>query len=394
MPKTWTAVQFDLHKQLAGKAKLERVTLPKTLNIRIDIQLDDAVYKDLSKNPTYLQKMQTKAKGYADAAVVDMLKAVVTADTKAKGFDSKTAVMFTKSLQTTLEKRLELAGDQMAKECEKLFEEYKKGQKELQKFRIKAGVKIGLTAVVVAGGAAGSVMSAGALSPLGIVGVVRGGVTISQEITKLALDADKAAKLINKELALLKKIMLDERGGARNAVGRGFSETALNAASTILGVETPSIKNTSGHVEVHKLKIAEAEKKSKKLSESIYGAMDTQENWAKKFEAAKRNLPAAQVGKIKVQLEKAEKALDVMIQKTIQINEAIERAEFRQKTYEETLAKMKAGVPDWLKWVDKAIALTLDVSVAIVDSNSALTKALNSIIAGEQALTDVLMEKI
>lgn len=393
MAKKWTAVQFDLGKQLAGKAKLERVELPKSMTIQIDIDLDDDVYKELSKNPTYLAKMQSKAKGHADEAVADMLKAVTVAETKASKFDKKQAEVFSKDLQSALKTRLELAGDTMATECEKLFEDYKKGQAELKKFRIKAGVKIGLTAVVVTGGAVASVLTAGALSPLGIVGIVRGGVTIGQEIVKLALDADQSAKVINGELKVLKKLMLDKEGNAKGGKERGAKEVALNVTSKVLGIESPSIKNCESHIKVHEVKIAEAEKKSKKLSEKIYEAMDTQEAWSKKFDQAKKSLPSDKVGKVKSKLEASEKSLNTLIASTIDINEAIARAVARQEAYAAAIDALKTGIPGWLKFVDVAVGMAIDVATAIVDSNSALEKGLNSAIAVENVVASELLDQ-
>jgi hypothetical protein len=392
MAKKWTAVQFDLGKQLAGKAKLERVELPKSMTIQIDIELDDAVYNDLSKNPTYLAKMQSKAKGLADDAVADMLKAITVAETKASKFDKKQAEIFTKDLQSALKTRLERAGDTMADECDKLFEDYKKGQSDLKKFRIKSAAKIGLTAFVVTGGAVASVLSAGALSPLGIVGIVRGGVTIGQEIVKLALDADKSAKIINGELKVLKKLMLDKEGNARGAKERGGKEIALNVASKIIGIESPSLKNCESHIGIHKVKIAEAEKQSKKLSEKIYEAMDTQSAWSKEFDKAKKSLPSDKVGKVKTKLEASEKSLDTMIQSTIKINEAISRAEARQEAYEEAINALKEGIPGWLKFVDVAVGMAIDVATAVVDSSTAIEKGLNSAIAVENVVVSELID--
>ena len=392
--KKWTAVNFDLGKQLQGKAKLEYVTLPKSMTIQIVIDLDDKLYAILSKNPTWLQKLQSMAKQKADAAVVDLLKAITTAETKAKKFDKKAADAFSRDLQQAVNKRLEIAGDEMADEAVQLYEKFKQGQSELKVFRIKAGAKIGVTAILVAGGAAVSVLSSGALTPLGIVGIVKGGVTIAQECVKLAIDADKMAKLIQAELIVLKKIMQQDLANATKAqkVKQGAKEIGLNVASKVVGIEGPSLKNCTGHVAVHKVKIAELEKKSRGLSEKIYEAMDVQEAWSKKFDQAKKTLPAQKVGKVSVKLAEVEKALDKIIQATVKTNEAINRAEARQKAYQDALKKMKDGLPDAIKYVDMAVGLGLDIATAIVDSSSAVELAYGIVSAAEQTTQDLVNE--
>lgn len=394
MTKKWTAVQFDLGKQLAAKTSLKRIKLPTTLKVQVDIELDDLVYKKLSGNPTYLQKMQSKAKALADAAVNDLRQTVIEAENRASKFNERTAAVFTKDLQTTLEKKLKLAGDQMAAECVKLFEDYKRGQSDLLKFRIKAGAKIGVSAAVFMAATGATAISAGTLAPLGIVSTIRTGLVIAQEITKLAIDADKAAALINKELSTLKKVMLGEEDKLRGRGTRIAAEIALGAASKVAGLETPTLRNCADHIAVHKVKIAELEKRSQKLSKTIYAVMDVQEEWAKKFNAAKRSLPADKVGKVSTSLQAAEKSLHELITETIKVNEAIQRAEDRQKKYEQALAKLKQGVPDWLKYVDLAVGLAVSLGLSTGGPAAAVERALHSALTVEQAVVPLVARKV
>ncbi|MBT9528077.1 MAG: hypothetical protein IV105_22695 [Rhizobacter sp.] len=388
--KKWNAVEYDAVKYLKGSlgSKLKRIELPKTMRLEVLIELDDELYAALAKNPSWLQKMQSAAAAKARSAMDDVEKQILAAEAKAQKFDPKTAAAFTRDVQALLEKGAQTASDEMADLCEKLINDYKKGQKELLKFRVKCGGKIALTAVLVTGGAVLSVVTAGALSPLGIVGIVKGGLAIGQEIVKLALDADKAGKLIQAELTVLKKLMNEENAKAKKSgkVAQGAKEIGLNVFSKVLGVETPSLKNCQSHIEIHKIDIAKIEKKSKALSETIYDAMDEQAKQDKALAVAKKTLPANKVGKIAMQVEKIEKALDELLKSTIKVNEAIERAEKRQEHFEKALDAMKDGIPGWVKWVDVAVSLSLDVATGIADASSAMERAAAGLGAAAQAL--------
>lgn len=377
--KKWTAVEYDAAKYLKSSigSKLQRVELPRTMLVQVIIDLDDALYLPLSKNPTWLQKIQTAAAAKARTAMADVEKKVLDADAKAQKFDPKAAAAFTRDVQVTLDKGAQAIGDEMAAACDKLIKDYQKGQKELAKFRARCGAKIALTAVVVTGGAVVSVVSAGALSPIGIFGVVKGGAGIVQEILKLALKADQVAKIIQGELWALKKLMSEENAKAKKSgrVLQGSKEVGLNLFSKALGVETPSLRNCETHIGVHKVDIAKIEKESKKLSEKIYEALDEQTKVAKALAVAKKTLPAQKVGKISMSLDKVEKALDAVLKATVKVNESIDAAQARQVHFEKALKGMQEGIPGWTKWVEIAGGVALDLGLGIHDAASTLEKA-------------------
>lgn len=388
--KKWNAVEYDAAKYLKSSlgSKLKRIELPKTMLMEVVIELDDELYASLAKNPSWLQKIQTSAAAKARSAMDDVEKQILQAEAKAQGFDPKVAAAFTRDVQVLLEKGAKAASDEMAEACEKLITDYKKGQKELLKFRVKCSGKIALTSVLVTGGVVLSVTTFGGLTPLGIVGIVKGGLAIGQEIVKLALDADQAGKLIQAELTVLKKLMNEENAKAKTSgkVAQGAKEIGLNVFSKVLGVETPSLKNCQSHIEVHKVDIAKIEKKSKDLSKTIYEAMDEQANQAKALTQAKKTLPASKVGKISTQVDKVEKVLDELLKSTIKLNESVERAEKRQEQFEKALDAMKDGIPGWVKWVDVAIGLTVDLATGITDASSALEKAVSGVSSAIQTI--------
>jgi len=396
--KKWNAVEYDAIKYLKSSlgGKLKRVELPKTMRLEVVIELDDELYAALLKNPSWLQKMQSSAAAKGRSAMDDVGRQILLAEAKAQKFDAKAAAAFTRDVQALLEKGAQAASDEMAGLCEKLITDYKKGQKELTKFRVKCGGKIAVTAVLVTGGVVLSVTTFGGLTPLGIVGIVKGGLAIGQEIVKLALNADQVGKLIQGELIVLKKLMNEENAKAKTSgkVAQGAKEIGLNVFSKVLGVETPSLKNCQSHIEIHKIDIAKIEKKSKAFSETIYGAMDEQAKQAKALTEAKKTLPSNKVGKIAQQVDKVEKVLDELLKSTIKFNEAVERAEKRQEQFEKALNAMKEGLPGWVKWVDVAVGLTLDLATGVTDAASAVEKAVSGVSTAIQTISNETIDLV
>lgn len=377
--KKWTAVEYDAAKYLKSSlgSKLKLVELPKTMDVQVVIELDEVLYKELSKNPSWLQKIQSTAAAKARSEMGAVEKNILAAEAKAQKFDPKAASIFTRDLQTQLEKGMAAVGEEMAAACDKLIKDYAKGRKDLAKLRTRCGCKIVLGAAVVTAGAVVSVAVAGALSPIGIFGVVKGCAGIVQEMAKMALKADQMAKLIQGELRVLKKCMNEENAKATKAgkVWQGGREMGLNVLSKVAGVEIPTLRNCDSHIGIHKVDISRIEKESRKLSEKIYAAMDEQAKVNKALQSAKKTLPADKVGKVALQLDKVEKALDAMLKSTVKVNESIVAAEDRQVQFEKALKAMQEGVPGWIKVVDIAAGLAFDLGLGIHDAGSAIEKA-------------------
>jgi len=395
MAKKWTAVEFNLAKDIAKKVKTERVTVPPRLLVQVVIELDDKIYKKIAKDPTWLQKLQSKAKKKADIAVADIVKIVAKVEAKASGFDEKTANIFSKDLTARLKTMMDAASKEMAKECKKIVEDYKDGQTDLKIFKIKSFGKIAISSIVVIGSVAGTVATGGALSPLGIAGIVKSGIGISQECLKLASSADKVAKVIQAELKILKKFMITNLKEATKAgkIKQGAKEVGLNTLSGLLGIETPSLRNCDGRIDLHKVNIAKLDKESKKLGAKIYEAMDKQSDWSKKFDKAKKTMPAKQVGKVSSSLKVAEKGLDGLIKSTIKVNESVERANKMQDLFRKTIDAMSKGIPEWLQLVDKGINLTVDIATGIADASSLIEKVGGTIITVETVIANEVIDR-
>lgn len=386
--KKWEVIRWDFNKLMNVSAK--NVTVPP-LTMQLVVDLDDSLYKAIAGDSRWVHLLVEKGQSKVLPAAGDMAKMIVAADQKAGKFDAKTAGIFSKDLSAAMEDKMKKAGDQMAKECQIFVEEYKKGNKELVRFQAKCGAKITFTAVVVGVTTAASVASHGALAPLGIVAIVKGGIVITQEIVKLAIDADGAAKIINGELIVLKKLMSEK---IQNAKSKGATEVALNVISKALSIETPSIKNVDGHIEVHGKKILEMEKKSHELAPLLHQAMDKEEKYRKQVAAMKASIERSKLAKVEAKLDLSEKALESMTNRTFKIADAIGKAHERETKWKDAVDALKKGIPDWIKYVDVAIGMAMDISMAVADASGAAEQALAAIIAAENVITLELVDQV
>ena len=385
--KKWTAVSYDVSRLLQA-VPAKRVKIPANLKLDLVIELEDAAYAILSKDPTWLQKMHDRANTKALPVLAELKKKIADADQKAGGFDAKAADIFSRDLNAFIKQAMDAAGPEMAKEIDRFFEEYKKGKKDLLNYRLKSGFKIAFNAISIVGSVAVAVVSHGTLSAFSIAGIVKSALGISQECVKLALNADQMATLIRGEFATLKKVMVDDLAKAKTSgkIAQGVKEVGLNVLSGALGVETPALRNCKAHIEAHKVDITKLEKESKRLSEQIYKAMDEQEDWTKKFAAAKKTMPVDKVRKIAEGLKKSEEALDQMIKGTIEVNVAVERAQQRQEKFEKTIAAMMKGIPEWLGYVQELTALAIAIGPNVGNAEQAIEKALGAVQSAEKQL--------
>lgn len=392
--KKWTAVEYDISKILNERAQPKKVNISAGMKLQLIIELDDSVFTRLSKDPTWIQKMQTKANGKSQETITKLIDIVKKTDAKAVNFNQQQATIFTKDLTTTIQRDMEAGGKAMAAEVDKLFEDYKKGQSDLLKFRIKSGGKIAMSGLAIVASSAAAAASHGAATPLAIVGIARSCVAISQECTKLALSADQFAKIIQGELVVLAKFMKEnmEKAKTKDVVLQSAKEIGLNMISGALGIETPSLANCEKHLEVHEVDIHKLEAKSHDFSKQIHGAMDVEETWRKKFDAAKKNMAADKVGKIVQHKEKVENALHKLIESTIKVNEGIERAEKRQKIFEHTLELMKKGVPEWTKYAKEATGLAVDIALGMGEVEKVVETVLHVCIETEKAIGELVLD--
>lgn len=394
--KKWVAVKFDkLETKLKEKIqtknyKLQRIQLPPNVSIQLEIELEDELYKRIAANPTFVQRLQSSALKLADNALTDVATFIIAQDVKAAGFQQKIAATFGRDVTQMTNQKLQAAGNLMAKEAEKMFEDLKRTQKDLTRFRIRAGCKIGLSAIGIGASVAISAATAGAVSPLGALAIARSGVTIAQEVAKLAMNCNAVDKLIKADFAILKKIMNPDLTGKSigTKAGQGLKEVGLNVLSKTTGVETTSLKNLKGRIDLLHVNVGKLDKESAKLSEKIYGIMDANKALEKTIKDAKLNRPASQVGKLSMKLQSAELQLHKLLENVVRVNEGITKANENHAKYLDAHQAMSSGIPGWVARVDMVVGIATDLGTGIADASSAIEKGLGAMVTVVTGIAD------
>ncbi len=114
----------------------------------------------------------------------------------------------------------------------------------------------------------------------------------------------------------------------------------------------------------------------------------------KSLEDGKKAATKVNMGTMTVLRTKGEAALHAILEATIKINKGIERANLRQVKFEEALHAMTAGLPNWLGYVQAAVTMVIDVTLAVGGAATALEQGLGALIAVEVDMAAELVEKL
>jgi hypothetical protein len=395
--KKWTAVEYDLKKDVQKQVgKTEYVELPKTLWIDIELELDDEAFKIFSRDSVWIARLSEKSLAAAKGTVPDLAKAILVAEKAAKDLTTKEAEALEKKLNATIDKLMEDARKSMGGAAQKWIDDYLKANKELVKFRVRALAKIGVTVGAVAGGIALSGASMGALSPVAMIGLVKGCITVANELLKVGATVDMTMKKVQVSLKALKLIMLKAQKDpsvigqieSRGIKVKAVAEIGLNMLSKATAIPLPSMKECDNQLDELRARISELQKKSHGLSEKVNAAMDSQEAWAKAFTKAKASLPIDKVRKVAESAKVSEKALNAVLETTFKVNESINKAEDLFETSRKTLDEMKDGIPKWVGHVDEVVSTAVDIVTGIDDAKTQLEKAFAVMSALAQTMAD------
>ena len=389
--KQFTAVSYDVSHMLKSMPT-KHVKVPDNLKVEVVVSLPDEIYEDLRKDPVFHAKAHDKANAKAGPVVEALKKRIADADQKAGRFDAKTAGIFSNDLNAFVKQQLTGVSQEMAKEIEKLFDDYKKSKDRLQKFRIKCVGRIITNAINVVGGAVTGVGAVATLHALGVpvlvnsfLGMLRSGLGIFQESVKLAADADQVATHVQVELDTLNTFMSANYSKTEEKLKTEKIAKAitLEVISGAMGLEVPTLKNCEEHIKVHKAKVAGLKVKLKSLSEQLDKALDDQEALQKQLKDGSLSkdprLKKLDDGVAKL-LEAVEKMTD---------SHVVEKAEERQEKFENALKAMKTGMPNWIQYTQAAAGAVVDIALALGSATTLLSGAQAAVQAFQSDLATV-----
>lgn len=346
MAKTYTAfsrnIGPDLKKEVPDNINIGAVTLS------VDLTLEDAGYKKVTGSPVWLQKVNNEA----NKIVPQAIKGIVAEIKKANDPDER-------AIKSIVEKNGELAAKNLALVVKAALAAWIVDKKEYDHYKVKAAGKIVLGAIGVTASAASIALTAGAASPVAIIGLARSGMGLAQQIAKAAMDAEKVERLIRADMTVLTKAFAKNKD---NKAVQNMKELGLAAIAATLNVDTPTINNCDQRIGLYGQKITGLKKDHEKFASSIYKMMDLQETLNKKFKQAKgsKNIEKAQKT-----LGGAEKNLDDLLKRVVAIGERIETGEGNYAKYSKFIEALKGGVSSWTKYSQIVMSLSISGGTAI-----------------------------
>lgn len=309
---------------------LEMVEPPK-LSFKVEIDLDKKMEKGAEKDPLLLQEFQAAA-----SDVLDQTKDTI--EKKCKIFDKAFVQMVNKGASDKdMQKQLKGLNDAIKNDikvaekgaelaAQKAWTSLQKKKKEWSKFKIKVGVSIAGTiaglAVSIAA-MASSPFSGGAGAALGIIGLIKSGVSLAQDIGKLAINIDQSKAILVKNLKVVEK-------AAANPALNTANEVSAAVFQEFLGISQPSVKTVEDAADTLKAKYAQMVVKMHDLSKTLNKVLKEQDKLKKEFlaEVAKK-LKKHPVKDKKTQLVMINKALDTALAKNYAaVQDAIDRIQF------------------------------------------------------------------
>jgi DNA anti-recombination protein RmuC len=236
-----------------------------------------------------------------------------------------------------------------------------------------AGIAVSIAAMAT------SPWSGGAGAVFGILGLIKAGTTLAQDIGKLAINIDQSKAILVTNLAVVEKAAANQ---ALNAV----NEVSAAVFQEFLGISQPSVKTCESAAETLKAKYAQMIVKMHDLSKNLNKILKTQEKMKVEFltEVAKK-LKKHPVKDKKGQLVMIRNALDTAladnyakVQKAIdKIQEMYGEARTWAKSIKELVARvdtLSIKDPKALKVLREGLKL-VSLALSPIDGNSIATGA-------------------
>jgi CRISPR/Cas system-associated endoribonuclease Cas2 len=236
---------------------LKYLTKP-SLDFKIEVDLPKEIEKDAVKDPLLQQEFKQAAKKVFDMAMTETAKKLKVFDNYFegminKGADEETVKKQVDRVNSEIEKDIEIYKLAAQKAVEVAWTDLQDHRKEWKKFKIKIAVSISGTlaglAVSIAAMAT-SPWSGGAGAAFAIIGFIKAGAKLSQDIAKIAMDIDTARKQVDVSLKFVEETAQKKGLYATNEVSAAVFQE-------FLGISQPSIKTTASAMDTLKAKYAE-----------------------------------------------------------------------------------------------------------------------------------------
>lgn len=232
--------------------ELKRICKPKnikanSLPFSVVLDVDAGAYKAVDKDPLLQAKLTDAAGAQYKKYMVAMVTAVKKSDAAlgkatSKADGDKIIKALGKFFDTESAKFAKLG----AKAANAVWADVIKSNAEYRKYKLKAGINLGIDSLSLAGGVVGTVGSGGFALIGTIYGIVKTLISMGMQVYKLAIDADKMQKRVAVNLKKIKESFDKKRreiSGAKDT-GKAFVNSLLGAdfIPTITSVKSDNVQ--------------------------------------------------------------------------------------------------------------------------------------------------------
>lgn len=338
---------------IAGPLKVMKA--PTGMNFAIEIDVDKAIVKSIEKDPLLQSIMVDKAQEIYTDLVNRIGKNLQSTDKGALTLQQSGQKEKLEKLITVVNKGIEearkIAVDRAQKEVLKAWDELVKARKEYTKYKIKIGVKIttALAGLAVSIGLlAGGVVSFGASSIPGIVGMVKTAVAIGAQLKSASEEIETTQKRLDKHIQTIKQRFLNAQGefnkkGKAQEFGNALLEQFLGASGPFAVL--PSIKGAVDDLGVIKSKFGGIKVRSHDAAKNLNSILNDIDKARKQFFVdLDKQIKKAGTTQAKNDRKEIEKRLDKELEPfTAKVQAALDLVIELQKSYKDAEPKIAAS---------------------------------------------------
>jgi hypothetical protein len=379
-------VVIDMRKSKTGVSSLKFLTEP-LMDFKIEVDLPREIEKEAEKDPLLQQEFKDEAKKIYEMAKTETAKKLKAFDGLFegminKGADPKEVQKQVDTVNSVIKndmKMYELAAEQAV---EKAWKDLHAKRKEWKNFKIKVGCSIfatlaGLAVSITA--MATSPWTGGAGAAFAIIGFIKAGAKLSQDIAKIAMDIDDAKKQVEINLKVVEK-------AAQNKGLYAANEVSSSILQEFIGISQPSVKTAGSAMDTLKAKYAKLVVDVHDLAKTLNKTLDEQDKLEKEFmsevaEKLKKHPTtdkSGQLSKIKGNFEKQMDKLRVKVSDLIgEVGKLYDTVKGWAKTVTDLNKRLDDLVlndPKGLKVFREALKFCM-LATAIFDGNDVASKA-------------------
>ncbi len=379
---------IDMKKAKIGAGNLKFLTEPN-LDFKIEVDLPKEVEKEAAKDPLLQQEFKDVALKIFEMAKTETAKKLKAFDAYFegminKGADEKAVQKQVDTVNSVIKNDVAIYKLAAEQGIDKAWTDLQKKRKEWTKFKIKVGVSIFATlaglAVSIAA-MASSPWSGGAGAAFAIIGFIKAGTTLAQDIARIAMDIDAAKKQVEINLAVVEKAVESKGLNALNEVSAAvFKE--------FLGISQPSVKTCGSAMDTLKAKYAQMIVNVHDLAKTLNKALEGQQKLKKEFlaqaaERVKKHPTTDKAGQLKKIQANFDKEMATAGDKIMELIGKVGTLYDKIKTWAKTVADLGKRVkeleikdPKALKVFREALKFCM-LATSIFDGNKIATDMSN-----------------